>query len=83
MEYRTQEAASSLVVIGDSGAVHCKSSKQHIVTKSSTKAELVALSDSANQTLHLRSFIIAQGHLCGPAIIYQDNMSCMAFIDRG
>ena len=72
----------SCIVIGDSGAVHCKSSKQQIVTKSSTEAELVALSDSANQALYLRSFIMAQGHSCGPATIHQDNMSCMALIDR-
>ena len=73
----------SCVVVGDSGAVHCKSAKQQIVTKSSTEAELVALSDSANQALHVRNFIIGQGHSCGPVTIYQDNMSCMALINRG
>ena len=73
----------SYVVIGESGAVHCKSAKQQIVTKSSTEAELVALSDSANQALHLRNFIIAQGHPCEPVTIHQDNLSCMALIDRG
>ena len=41
----------SCVVIGEVGAVHCKSCKQSIVTKSSTEAELIALSDSANQGL--------------------------------
>ena len=45
----------SCVVIGDVGAVHCKSSKQSIVTKSSTEAELIALSDSANQGLYIRN----------------------------
>ena len=73
----------SCVIIGDVGAVHCKSAKQQIVTKSSTEAELVALSDSANQSLHIRNFVLAQGHSCGPVTIYQDNMSCMALIDRG
>ena len=73
----------SCVVVGDVGAVHCKSVKQQIVTKSSTEAELVALSDSANQALHIRNFILAQGHSCGPVTTYQDNMSCMALIDRG
>lgn len=57
----------SCIVIGDLGAVHCKSSKQQIVMKSSTEAELVALSDSANQALHIRNFLLAQGHPCCPA----------------
>ena len=64
-------------------AVHCKSAKQQIVTKSSTEAELVALSDSASQVLHTRAFIMAQGYECGPMTAYQDNMSCMALIERG
>ena len=73
----------SCVVIGDVGAVHCKSSKQSIVTKSSTEAELVALSDSANQGLYIRNFLISQGYTMEPVIIYQDNMSCMALAERG
>ena len=73
----------SCVVIGEVGAVHCKSSKQQIVTKSSTEAELVGLSDSANQGIHIRNFLIAQGHKLGPIVIYQDNMSCMALVERG
>ena len=71
------------VAVGSRGALHCKSAKQQIVTKSSTEAELVALSDSANQALHVRNFIIGQRHSCGPVTIYQDNMSFMALIDRG
>ena len=70
-------------MVGNRGSVHCKSAKQQIMTKSSTEAELVALSYSANQALHVRNFIIDQGHSCEPLTIYQDNMSCMAFIERG
>ena len=73
----------SCVVIGDLGPAHCKSCKQQIVSKSSTEAELIALSDSANQALHTRNFLLAQGYECGPVIVYQDNMSYMALIDRG
>jgi hypothetical protein len=64
-------------------SAHCKSGKQQIVTKFSTEAELVALSDSASQGLHTRSFLISQGYQCGPITVYQDNMSCMALIERG
>ena len=73
----------SCVVIGDVGAVHCRSSKQLIVTKSSTEAELVGLSDSANQSIFIRTFLIAQGYKMKPVIIYQDNQSCMALVERG
>ena len=52
----------SCVVIGDVGAVHSRSTKQSIVTKSSTEAELVALSDSANHGLYLQNFLISQGY---------------------
>jgi hypothetical protein len=73
----------SVITIGQAGPVHAKSSKQTNVTKSSTEAELVGLSDSANQGIFMRNFIIAQGHAVGPLVIYQDNMSCMALIERG
>ena len=73
----------SCVIVGALGAAHCKSAKQQIVTKSSTEAELVGLSDSANQGLHVRNFLMSQGYSLGPVIIYQDNMSCMALVERG
>jgi hypothetical protein len=73
----------SCVVIGDLGAVHCCSSKQTIVTKSSIEAELVGLSDSANHGLFLRSFLTLQGYSMGAVIIYQGNLSCMALLARG
>lgn len=71
------------IVLGEAGPLFAKSAKQKIVTKSSTEAELVGLSDTASQAIHLRNFIIAQGYETGPAVIYQDNMSCMALIKRG
>ena len=73
----------SCVVIGNIGAVHSRSSKQMIVTKSSTEAELVGLSDSANQGIFIRIFLIAQGYKMEPVTIYQDNQSCMALVERG
>lgn len=74
----------SCVVVGDRGSVHTKSAKQSIVNKSSTEAELVALSASANQGLHMRNFLIDQGYTdCGPVTMYQVNMSCMALVTEG
>ena len=66
----------SCVVIGDLGALHCRSSKQQIVTKSSREAELVRLSDSAIEDLYLRNFLTLQGYRMAP-------LSCMALLARG
>jgi len=71
------------VVLGNAGPVHVKSTKQKLVTKSSTEAELVALSDYASQVVWMRNFIIQQGYDVGPVILHQDNMSCMALVKRG
>jgi hypothetical protein len=60
-----------------------KSAKQKIVTKSSTEAELVALSDSANVPIHMSRFLAAQGHDLPSAILYQDYKSAMALIFKG
>ena len=53
------------------------------MTKSSTEAELVGLSDTASQAIHLRNLIVAQGYELGPAVVYQDNLSSMPLIKRG
>jgi hypothetical protein len=71
------------IVLGEAGPLYAKSGKQKIVTKSSTEAELVGLSDSASQAIHLRNFVTSQGYDVGPAIIYQDNLSTMALMKRG
>ncbi len=72
-----------VIVLGTGGPLLAKSSKQKIVTKSSTEAELVGLSDTATLAIHLRNFVLDQGYEIGPAVVYQDNMSCMALMKRG
>ena len=71
------------VVVGDRGAVHCKSTKQSSMSKSSTEAELIALSDSANQALYLRWFLIDQDYKMVPVTFYQDNTSTMGPTNSG
>jgi hypothetical protein len=73
----------SAIVLGEGGPLYAKSCKQKIVTKSSTEAEIVGLSDTASQAIHTRNFLKAQWHSIGPATIYHDNKSCMALIKRG
>ncbi len=70
-------------MLGNAGVITAKSSKQKIVTKSSTEAELVGLSESAAQAIHLRNFLMGQGYVVGPTIIHQDNLSSMALMKRG
>ena len=69
--------------IGEHALVHYHSSKQPIIAKSSTEAELIAVTDASNQAIHLRSFLISQGYEERPAILYQDNMSAIALIKKG
>ena len=53
------------------------------VTKTSTEAELIAVSDSANHALYIRHFLLDQSHDTGPVTIYEGNTSTMALIARG
>jgi hypothetical protein len=65
------------------GVVYAKSSKQKVVSKSSTEAELIALSDSSSQIIWTRDFLIGQGYNLDAATIYQDNQSTMALVKKG
>ncbi len=72
----------SVITFGK-GAIHARSSKQKLVSKSSTEAELVALSDEASPVLWMRNFLELQGYEMPPATIYQDNMSTIALAEKG
>ena len=65
------------------GLFLARSSKQKIVTKSSTEAELVAASDESSALIGVRNFVRAQGLELGPVILYQDNKSTMSVIRKG
>jgi hypothetical protein len=65
------------------GAIWFTSSKQKLVSKSSTEAELIGLSDVLSQVIWTRDFLISQGYDMGPAKIFQDNMSTMALAIKG
>jgi hypothetical protein len=65
------------------GTIYPSSRKQSIVSKSSTEAELVAVSDSMGQLIHTRNFILDLGYTVGPSHLHQDNKETMSLIDNG
>ena len=66
------------ISLGD-GPVFVRSVKQKIVTKSSTEAELVALSDEAGLLFHIEDFLKSQGYV-SKIVIGQDNQSTIAMV---
>lgn len=81
-DYKSHTAI--IVCIGEtSGPVYTKSSKQKLMTDSSTFAELVALHDGVHvvqSTLYLMQEL---GYHDYPAVVHQDNMSTMFLASRG
>ena len=74
---------SGMVLSLGRGPILVKSTKQKIVTKSSTESELVALSDLASSVIWNREFLLAQGETLPASTIYQDNQSTMALVNKG
>jgi len=74
---------SGMVIMLSFGPFLAKSTKQRLVTRSSTEAEIVAFSDNCSPVIWSRDFLIAQGYDMPPAKVYQDNMSSMALELRG
>lgn len=75
---------TGMVVRLGGATVLVKSSKQKIVTKDSTEAELVALSDRMNDALQCGEFIEYQGYRdAAVPIMMQDNMSTISLVTKG
>ena len=71
------------VVSMGKGPIMAKSTKQKIVTKSSTEAELVGMSDSVSLVIWCRNFLESQGYKVPPAKVFQDNLSTIAMVRSG
>ena len=61
----------------------CTSKKQKLNTKSSTKAELVAVDDMMSQIIWTRNFLIEQGFELNGNVVYQDNQSAILLKKNG
>ena len=65
------------------GGIACKSTKQKLVTKSSTEAELVGASEYLPSTFWIQHFLEAQGFPLRHSIFEQDNQSAMRLERNG
>ena len=81
--YNDMKSITGVIIQIGKATVYVKSVKQKIVTRSSTEAELVGLSDALSQILWTREMLLHQGVPVGPAVIYQDNQSTICLANKG
>ena len=74
---------SGAVMTMGEGAIQSASSKQKLNTRSSCKAELVAVDDMAHRILWSKLFMEAQGYRINKNILYQDNKSTIILHNNG
>jgi len=77
----TGESRSGLAVTLNGTPVLCKTMRQKIVTKSSTEAELVALSDGLTEIIWCREFIQSAGFILPATGVGEDNMSVLSLLE--
>ena len=72
------------IIIRIGGAlVYAKSTKQKIVSRDSTEAETIGLSDHTDKVMWFHRFMGYQGHNLQPPAIYQDNKSTISLVTKG
>jgi hypothetical protein len=65
------------------GSVYSTSTKQKLVTRSSTECELVGIHDVMPQIEWTKLFLEAQGYAMQDTVLYQDNMSAILLEKNG
>lgn len=63
--------------------VMAKSTKQKLVTRNSTEAELVALTDMVYEVQNIHDFMTEQGYLVSAPTMHQDNTSTIHLATKG
>lgn len=75
---------TGLAIIASGAPVLFKSSKQKLIAKSSTEAEMIACDQGVDLLLHVSELAAALGlKVTSPLIIHQDNMSSIFIMERG
>jgi hypothetical protein len=75
--------SGAILSLGQGVVVYCESLKQKLNAKSSTEAELIAVSDVLPQVIACRNFLSQQLREEIVINLYQDNKSTMALIKNG
>lgn len=76
------KSRSATVVMMCGVCVGCWTAKQGLVTRSSTEAELVALSDGSAQAIWIRNWLLDQGYKDFVLKIMQDNQSVIQLMGK-
>lgn len=79
--HHTGESRSGWVVTLNGTPVLCKTARQKIVTKSSTEAELVALSDGLTDVIWCRQFIQSAGFAIPATPVGEDNTAVLSLLE--
>ena len=77
------KSTSGMCVTLGVGNFVSSSKVQKLNSKSSTEAEIIAVSDGMNVPLWLADFIVHQGHKAQPVQLEQDNLSCITLLTKG
>ena len=77
------KSTSGMCITFGVGNFISSSKVQKLNSKSSTEAEIIAVSDGMNIPLWLADFLSYQGHGKRPVRLEQDNQSCIALLNKG
>ena len=81
--HEDMKSHSGMIITLGEGAILAMSTKQKCISKSSTEAELIAVTDLLPEAFHLRKIIEAITGKKVKIILYQDNMATMSMIRNG
>jgi hypothetical protein len=82
-EHIDGKSHTGVAVTLGAGVFFAKSSKQKIVSKSSTEAELVAVTDSVGDLIFIRNLLRCQGYDVPALYLFQDNKSTIVLCEKG
>ena len=81
--YPDSKSVTGTVIFLGGAPIYFKSSKQKVVTRSSTEAELIGISDALSHILWTREYVLHQNIAIGPVILFQDNKSTIFLATKG